>query len=262
MHRVAVFDSGVGGLSISASITALRRDLGIDYLADRAFYPYGKLDDATLVQRTSELLAEFCQRTQPDLLVVACNTASTLALPALRDRLSIPVVGVVPAIKPAAAMSRTRVIALLATSGTVERPYTRQLIDEFAADCTVIRLGCSELVDWVERDFAGEQPDVGELSSLLDSFHRHPQAAQTDTMVLACTHFPLASTTLQRLFPQIPLWIDSGAAIARRVDSLLPAATDPAPPEHRFFYSGETLPTALSGRLPSFGFQRPPRPWH
>lgn len=224
MATAIVFDSGVGGLSVFDCIAAALPDLGLLYVADNAFFPYGTKEEGALVARVRDLLAELAERLHPDLVVIACNTASTVALPAARDALSVPIVGTVPAIKPAAQASVTRVIGLLGTPGTVRRRYTQALIDEFAPDCTVLRHGSAELVELAERKLRGESLAPVEIERALAGLYDQPAGERMDTVVLACTHFPLVADELAAGAPRPLRWIDSGAAIARRVASLLDGA--------------------------------------
>ena len=217
---VLVFDSGVGGLSIAAEIRRLLPAIAIHYLMDDEAFPYGIKEDAWLEQRILDICLNAVQRLHPALLVVACNTASTLALQRLREHLSIPVVGVVPAIKTAAEQTTTGVIGLLATPATVSRPYTDRLQADFASHCTLLRLGSTELVRWAE-----ELIHNGHFNGDLQQ-HLGPWLANGNPshVVLGCTHFPLLRPWLEQLWPDIH-WVDSGAAIARRVVTLL---TEPA----------------------------------
>lgn len=154
-------------------------------------------------------------------MVIACNSASTLALPALRQTLDIPIVGVVPAIKPAAQKSQNKVIGLLATNGTVNRHYTDELISNFADDCEVIRVGSSKLVQLIEKKMRGDNHQQAAYAEILKPLREHVGWDALDTVVLACTHFPLAKQELSEAAPEVSHWIDSGEAIARRVESLL-----------------------------------------
>lgn len=222
---ILVFDSGVGGLTIVEAIAAALPGAPLVYACDNAAFPYGPKPEDELVDRVHAVLDALVKRFAPRLLVVACNTASTVALPRLRSHYSLPVVGVVPAIKPAGRLTRNRVIGLLATPGTVRRPYTDQLIAEFAADCTVVRVGSSELVLAAEQKLRGEPVDAGLLRELL----RPILEAGADTVVLGCTHFPLLRAELEAAAGRSLSWVDSGEAIARRVRDLLPelaSATD------------------------------------
>lgn len=214
---VLVFDSGVGGLSVAAEIRRRLPGLPLHYLMDSAGFPYGNKDDATLIERVVKVCGEGVTERQPRMLVVACNTASTLVLPALRAALDIPVIGVVPALKVAAQASPDGDIGLLATPATVNRPYTDNLIGEFAAGCRVRRLGSTELVQWAE-DWVGLGREPEALFDHLDSWLMQP--GPVSHVVLGCTHFPLLRPMLERLWPGIT-WVDSGEAIARRVEQLL-----------------------------------------
>ncbi len=244
MATAVVFDSGVGGLSVFDCIAAALPGLRLLYVADNAYFPYGTKEEAALVVRVRDLLAELAKRLDPDLIVIACNTASTVALPALRDALAVPIVGTVPAIKPAAQTSVTRVIGLLGTPGTVRRQYTQALIDEFAPDCTVLRHGSAELVDLAEQKLRGESIAPAAVKRALAGLFDQPGGERVDTVVLACTHFPLLAAELAAGAPRPLRWIDSGAAIARRVVSLLAVAvaagSADTPPRHRAVFSART----------------------
>ena len=257
MATAIVFDSGVGGLSVFDCIAAALPRLRLLYVADNAYFPYGTKEEAALVTRVRGLLAGLTERLHPDLIVVACNTASTVALPALRDALAVPIVGTVPAIKPAAQASITRVIGLLGTPGTVRRQYTQALIDEFAPDCTVLRYGSAELVELAEQKLRGESIAPAAIERALAGLIDQPGGERMDTVVLACTHFPLLADELAAGAPRPLRWIDSGAAIARRVAALLDGAAASAkadaPPRHRAVFTAradavEKLKPALSLR--------------
>jgi glutamate racemase len=248
-----VFDSGVGGLSIVQEIRSLLPALGIDYLADNAFFPYGTKGEAELAQRVVAVIGAAIAQLQPTLVVIGCNSASTIALELLRDRFKLPFVGVVPAIKPAAAASVTKTIGLLATEGTIMRDYTRALAKQFAHDCTLVSHGSSELVLQAERLLRGEQPDRELIRRELARLWSQPGADRIDAVVLGCTHFPLLKSLLVELAPTPVQWVDSGAAIARRVASLLPPAAATAQPDTVFFT--REWDTALNAGLGRFGFQ-------
>ena len=220
---ILIFDSGVGGLSVHAAVATRLPAESYVYACDNAAFPYGPKSEDELVERVHHVLDALIARFQPKLLVVACNTASTVALPHLRQHYSLPIVGVVPAIKPAAAISKNRVIGLLATPGTVRRTYTDQLIHDFASDCTIVRIGSAELVHIAERKLRRGMIDIEALRQLLAPFFEHTPAV--DTVVLGCTHFPLLKDELQQASPQSVQWVDSGAAIAARVAHLLTGKT-------------------------------------
>ncbi len=232
---VLVFDSGVGGLSVAAEIRALLPGVALCYAADTAFLPYGDKPEALLIERAPALLRRLAQRVRPAVVVIACNTASTVVLPAVRAALSVPVVGVVPAIKPAAGMTRTGVIGLLGTPGTVTRAYTQALIDQFAPDKTVVRYGALDLVELAERKVRGEQIDPRSVGRAQEGLFAGAEGAAIDVVVLACTHFPLIRAELSETAPHPGVrYIDSGPAIARRVAGLLgPAGASPGPADTR-----------------------------
>ncbi len=216
--NILLFDSGMGGLSIYQEVRRRLPGHRYDYVFDNAFFPYGEQPEHIVTARCCLLIEHLVSERQIDLVVIACNTASTIALPALRERLAIPVVGVVPAIKPAAALTRNGSIGLLATPATVQRPYTSQLIAQFAAHCQVLKLGVTELVVQAERKMAGYDVDEQAIHLALQPLLTH--ATPPDTLVLGCTHFPLLKEEICRIMPGIQL-VDSGAAIAKRVAVLL-----------------------------------------
>jgi len=215
-HKVLVFDSGVGGLSILTEICRRLPCCDYVYACDNEAFPYGTKTEDELVARVDAVLKALIAHIEPDLIVIACNTASTVALPKIRAHFPKPVVGVVPAIKPAAQFSRSRVIGLLATPATIRRPYTQGLIDEFASDCTIIPVGSAELVTIAENRLRGIAADISALEKILAPIFADPR---TDTLILACTHFPLLRAELEQASPRGIQWVDSGEAIARRVAS-------------------------------------------
>lgn len=214
---ILFFDSGVGGLSVLAPTRALLPQAPVVYVADDAGFPYGTRSEAEIAARVPALLGRLAERYRPRLIVIACNTASTIALTAVRGALDLPVVGTVPAIKPAAEQSRSRVIGVLGTDATVRQPYVDRLSAEFAADCTLIRHGSARLVELAEAKLRGEAVAVAQVESAIAPLMAHPRAAEMDAVVLACTHFPLLSAELQAAIPQPVLFTDGGPGIARRV---------------------------------------------
>ncbi|WP_320820232.1 glutamate racemase [Thalassolituus sp.] len=221
-HTVLIFDSGVGGLSILQEVRQLLPNLKLSYLMDNAAFPYGIQPDDILLRRIVNVCRSAVEVLQPDLLIIACNTASTIALPALREQLAIPVVGVVPAIKLAANSAHGGHIGLLATPATINRTYTDDLITQFASGCTVHRFGSSELVLLAEEFMLGHDVD----RAVIDHIGKWIDSTPTMThIVLGCTHFPLLTPLLQTQWPKIQ-WTDSGTAIARRVKQLLPVTAD------------------------------------
>lgn len=211
--RVLVFDSGVGGLSVAACIHRALPGAELVYLADNAGFPYGDKPGQVVIERCCELILQAQRQWPCDVIVIACNTASTVVLPHLRARTDTPVVGVVPAIKPAAACTANGRIGLLATPATIRRPYLDELVNDFAADCEVTRLGHPGLVLWAEALVAGSEPPQAELDKAVAPL----KAAGVDTVVLGCTHYPLLLPWLRKSLPDVRWWVESGEAIARRV---------------------------------------------
>lgn len=224
--RVLVFDSGVGGLTVAGEIRALGPRLSVHYAADTGFFPYGDKSDEALRARLPHVAKALVAAVRPDVFVIACNTASTLALPEVRAVLDIPVVGTVPAIKPAARLTETGTIGLLATPGTIRRAYTARLIEEFARDKRVILHGSLELVRLAEAHARGEDVPPEAYAAAQAPLFEAPGGDQIDTVVLACTHFPLVRGQLIATAPHPVSYIDSGAAIARQTIRVLPARNE------------------------------------
>ncbi|MBC7770142.1 MAG: glutamate racemase [Phycisphaerales bacterium] len=248
VKRVLVFDSGVGGLSVFDAIAASGHALELDYAADNAWLPYGLKSDSELRARVPALLQRLVDQWAPDAVVVACNTASTIALDAVRAQLSVPVVGVVPPIKPAAALTRTGVIGLLATPATVRRAYTNDLIAQFAPDKSVVRFGSAALVEAAERKLRGAPQDPAAIAEAMEGLFGAPGGAEIDVIALACTHFPLLTAELAAAAPRPIVWLDSGEAIARRVANVLIAEPGAA----RVRRAGFTDAGNLSELYPAF----------
>lgn len=218
---VLIFDSGVGGLSVYQDVRQLMPDLHYIYAFDNEAFPYGEKSEAFIVERVLKIVNAVQQRHSLAIVIIACNTASTVSLPALRSRFNFPVVGVVPAIKPAARLTANGIVGLLATRGTVQRTYTHELITRFATDCKIVLLGSAELVELAETKLHGKSVSLNKLKEIL-----HPwlnMREPPDTVVLGCTHFPLLSDELIQVLPEGTRLVDSGAAIARRAAWLITA---------------------------------------
>jgi len=218
---ILVFDSGLGGLSVFSEVLKARPDARFVYAADDAAFPYGRLSEGALVARVLEVMERLVAIHEPKLVVIACNTASTLVLPRLRERFRIPFVGTVPAIKPAALLSKTGRITVLATPGTVARDYTRDLIETYAAGCKVTLVGSSQLAGYAEAELAGDPVSDGALRAELAPCFVDDAAGRTDVVALACTHYPLLLPRLKALAPWPVTFVDPAPAIARRVVQLL-----------------------------------------
>ena len=219
--HILLFDSGLGGLTVLREVARARPDARLTYLADDALFPYGALAVDVLVGRVVALMDEHVAALRPDLVVIACNTASTLVLPPLRARFAIPFVGTVPAVKTGATRSRTGLFSVLATPGTVGRDYTRALIAEHAGGCAVTLVGSSRLAQLAEDMLRQGHVDEGAVRhEILPAFVERGER-RTDAIVLACTHYPLLIETFRTLAPWPVEWIDPAPAIGRRVADLL-----------------------------------------
>ncbi len=216
---ILVFDSGVGGLSVYDEIRQLLPDAHYIYVFDNVGFPYGEKTEQYIIERLTAITAAVVRDYRVSIAVIACNTASTVSLPALREAFGFPVVGVVPAIKPAARLTRNGVVGLLATRGTVRRSYTHQLVQQFAKECQIEMLGSAELVLLAEKKLHGEPVSINEIQQIIRPWLNLPEPP--DTVVLGCTHFPLLKAELQSVLPEGTRLIDSGAAIARRTVWLL-----------------------------------------
>ncbi|TXC69124.1 glutamate racemase [Sphingorhabdus soli] len=226
---ILIFDSGIGGLSVLGPIRALLPLAPIVYAADYAAMPYGTKSEAEIAARVPALLGRLVERFRPRIAVIACNTASTIALDHVRAALDIPVVGTVPAIKPAAALSQSRVIGVLGTEATVRQPYVERLARDFAADATILRHGSADLVLAAEAKLRGETPDAAIFADAMAGLTEQPGGDVMDVVVLSCTHFPLVIDELRAAVGRDMHFIDGGEGIARRVayltrDQVWPAA--------------------------------------
>jgi glutamate racemase len=224
-ETILLFDSGLGGLTVYREVAAARPHVDFVYVADDAGFPYGGLQEPALVSRVVALMGELIETYRPDLVVIACNTASTIVLPDLRKQFSLPFVGTVPAIKPACAASITKRVSVLGTEATVKREYTRALIRDYAGDCKVTLVGAKKLAAYAEGDLAGVKIDDAEIrGEIAPAFV--DEGDRTDTIVLACTHYPLLIERLRKLAPWSVDFIDPAPAIARRVTELLGPGKD------------------------------------
>jgi glutamate racemase len=255
-----MFDSGLGGLTVFREVKAARPDARFIYVADDAFFPYGAHGEAELVGRVVPLIGRLLDQYQPALVVIACNTASTLVLPHLRERYEVPFVGTVPAIKPACAASQTKRVSVLGTEGTVAREYTRALIRDFGNGADVTLVGSAKLAAIAEAELRGDATSnaaiAQEIAQEIAPCFVDQDGRRTDTVVLACTHFPLLLSRLERLAPWPVSFIDPAPAIARRVVELigLPTETTSTLTSAEItFTSGKPPSEALKATLARFG---------
>ncbi len=222
--RILLFDSGMGGLTVARAVRDTLPEAHLIYAADNAAFPYGAWEENALVARIVEVVGKLIDRVKPDIAVIACNTASTLALAALREAYSIPFVGTVPAIKPAAAMTRSNIIGVLATPGTVSREYTHSLIHTYAFHCQVFLHGARRLAELAEQKLKGQEPDMEEIRAEITPVFRTRGGKRTDVVVLGCTHYPLLVGEIEKVAPWPVTYLDPAPAIARRVSDVLRTA--------------------------------------
>ena len=255
---ILVFDSGLGGLTVLREIVGARPDARYVYVADDAFFPYGHHSEEQIIARVVPLVGELIERHAPDLVVIACNTASTLVMSHLRGAYTVPFVGTVPAIKPACASSKTRRVSVLGTRGTVKREYTRRLIQDFAQGCEVTLVGSAELASLAEAALSGNDVRDADIVAELTPCFVGNGEDRTDTVVLACTHFPLLLDRLTRLAPWPVAWIDPAPAIARRVSDLLGSRGHPSDEAGaEMFFTSKRPHTLTQALMPFFGGRVP-----
>lgn len=260
--KLLIFDSGLGGLTVFAEIVKLRPHADYLYCADDAGFPYGSWQEPELVERVMKLMEGLIADHAPDMAVIACNTASTIVLPYLRVHWpSLPFVGTVPAIKPAAERTRSKMISVLGTPGTVARDYTQKLIAQFAAHCSVTLVGSKHLARLAENQMHGERANDADIVAEIAPCFKEEGGRRTDTVALACTHYPLLVEEFARLAPWPVEWIDPAPAIARRADQLLgerfgaDAARGQPASRRAIFTSGAQPSGALAATLARYGLE-------
>lgn len=258
--KVLIFDSGLGGLTVFSEIVKLRPHAQYLYCADDAGFPYGSWKQPELIERVMKLVEELIADHAPDMVVIACNTASTIVLPCLRVHWpTLPFVGTVPAIKPAAERTRSKMISVLGTPGTVARDYTQNLIAQFAAHCSVTLVGSKRLAGFAEGYMHGEGVSDADIVAEIAPCFKEEGGRRTDAVVLACTHYPLLVDEFRRLAPWPVEWIDPAPAIARRADQLLAerfgvdSAGSQSPSRRAIFTSGACPSAPLALRLARYG---------
>jgi glutamate racemase len=233
---VLVFDSGIGGLTVLREARVLMPERGFIYVADDKGFPYGGWEEGALQERILSLFADLLDTYQPEICVIACNTAFTLAGAALRNTFPLMTfVGTVPAIKPAAERTRSRLVSVLATPGTVKRAYTRDLIQSFASQCHVRLVGSENLARMAEAYIRGDALDDAAVRAEIAPCFVEKDGARTDIVVLACTHYPFMANLFRRLAPWPVDWLDPAEAIARQARRLVPLAEGAVHPEETDF---------------------------
>ena len=254
---ILVFDSGLGGLTVLREVVRARPEARYVYVADDAFFPYGHHSEEEIIGRVVPLAGDLITEYRPDLVVIACNTMSVSVMGHLRAAYAVPFVGTVPAIKPACLSSRTKRVSVLGTKATVKREYTQALIRDFAQGCEVTLVGSAELAALAETALSGgvvsDEAILAEQVPCFVGASEEPER-RTDTIVLACTHYPLLLDRLNRLAPWPVAWIDPAPAIARRVTSLLPESRDgPNEAEARMIFTSGRPPRMSKALMPFFG---------
>ena len=258
---ILVFDSGLGGLTVLREVVKARPDAHYIYVADDAFFPYGHHGEEQIIARVVPMIGELIASHTPDLIVIACNTISTLVMAHLREAYTVPFVGTVPAIKPACASSRTKRVSVLGTKGTVKREYTKALIRDFAQGCEVTLVGAADLASLAEAALSGGEISDREIfAEIAPCFVGDGESdpARTDTVVLACTHYPLLMDRLVRLAPWPVDWIDPAPAIARRVADLLgPPGSEADHAGAEMIFTSKRPHTLSRALMPFFGGRVP-----
>ncbi|MBI5919953.1 MAG: glutamate racemase [Nitrosomonadales bacterium] len=239
---IAVFDSGVGGLSVLQHIRAELPTARLIYVADSAHVPYGD-KSPVYIEARSLLLSRFLIEQGAEAIVIACNTATAAAAGGLRRHYSLPIIGMEPAVKPAVAATKTGVVGVLATIGTLESARFAALLEKYAGNVKIVTQGCPRLVEIVERgDLLG-----AEARQLIERYTAPLLASGADTLILGCTHYPFLAPLIREVVGAEITLVDTGLAVARelkrRIDLELPQPTDldAMPPlgDERFYTSSE-----------------------
>jgi glutamate racemase len=251
---ILVFDSGIGGLSVLRAVRAALPAARYVYVADAAAFPYGAWEEEALKSHIVALMGELIAAHDPAAIVIACNTASTLVLPPLRARFTVPFVGTVPAIKPAAEQTKSGIISVLATPGTMKRDYTRELIKSFGQACHVRLVGAPALAAIAEARMRGEPIDADELAEQIAPCFEEIDGRRTDIVVLGCTHYPFLADVMADVAPWPVTWLDPAPSIARRVKSVVEGrALAHGGESFSLFTGGGALPEPLLRLLHSHG---------
>lgn len=254
---VLLFDSGVGGLTVLEEVRKVLPGMPVIYAADTAGLPYGSKTEAQIAARVAGLLGRMTERFRPRLVCIACNTASTIALNMVREVLEVPIVGTVPAIKPAAAMTRTGVIGLLGTEATIRQAYVDRLEREFAQGKHLLRHGAPGLVEAAEAKLRGQPVDPAVITGAAQALRAMPHGDRIDTVVLACTHFPLLEAELSAAFGPDVRFVHGAAGIARQVARLVSGQEYARnAPDRALFTGAGDFPNAYGDALARFGLTR------
>lgn len=242
---ILIFDSGLGGLTVHDQIRLLMPDARLAYLADDAGFPYGDMSETVCQARVLNVISRAIAELKPRMVVIACNTASTIAIAALRQAHPLPFVGTVPAVKPAAAASCSGLISVLGTPATITRDYTHDLIATHAATCKVTLVGAARLARQAEDYLTHGQTDEVAVRTEIAPCFVEAGGKRTDAIALACTHYPLLLPVFERVAPWPVQWIDPAPAVARRAQNLLGSlAGSAAQASTAFYLTGGKPPAA------------------
>lgn len=244
--RILLFDSGMGGLTVAQAVAVQLPHARLIYAADNAAFPYGARQEAELAARIVKVMGVLIARCDPHIAVIACNTASTIALAQLREAYKLPFVGTVPAIKPAAAQTKSGMISVLATPGTVAREYTQALIREHASHCRVFLHGAKRLAEMAENSLRGDGVDLDLLRREVTPVFQEHGGKRTDVVVLGCTHYPLLVAHMEDVAPWPVSFLDPAPAIARRAREVL-AGVELRGTRHMIPAHGTVLFTSAKG---------------
>lgn len=261
--RILLFDSGMGGLTVARAVRTQLPHAHLVYAADNAAFPYGAWKEDALVKRIVAVIGALIDRVEPHIVVIACNTASTIALAQLREAYKLPFVGTVPAIKPAAAQTKSGIIGVLATPGTVSREYTHALIHTYAYHCKVFLHGAKRLAEMAEQKLKGTPVDLDQLRQEITPAFRQREGKKTDVVVLGCTHYPLLLDDMLKVQPWLVKYIDPAPAIARRVADVLDEtpiteSSKPVPPHNSVLLTSAREDAADSlAAYSAMGFDKP-----
>ncbi|WP_374411630.1 glutamate racemase [Novosphingobium colocasiae] len=254
---ILLFDSGVGGFTVLEEVRKVLPDAPILYAADTAGLPYGAKTEAQIAARVAGLLGRLTERYRPRLVCIACNTASTIALGMVREVLEVPIVGTVPAIKPAAVLTRSGVIGLLGTEATIRQAYVDRLEHEFAAGKRLLRHGAPELVEAAEAKLRGQPFDAGAVVRAAEALRSMPDGDRIDTVVLACTHFPLLEPELAQAFGPDVRFVHGAAGIARQIARLTAGQEYARQSDDLALFTGSgNAPDAYAKALRRYGFAK------
>lgn len=255
---ILIFDTGIGGLTVLREARVLMPSHRLVYVADDAAFPYGAWKEPELLQRMTVLFGELIEHHRPSMIVIACNTASTLAIDHMRRIYPDQTfVGTVPAIKPAAERTRSGLVSVLATPGTVARQYTRDLISQYAAKCHVRLVGSENLAalaeTYMREGFVDEAAVAGEIAPCFVE----KDGKRTDIVVLACTHYPFLANRMRKTAPWPVDWIDTSEAIARRallLSNNIPSSAEDGGADIAVFTSGNP-PSEMVRLVKGFGLE-------